>query len=355
MNVSRHLSHIPGMNKPLGINLPPWLKMLAEHVLIYSIAIAVVWWVLRGVNISKELHSFETANLWLLIIATAISFLIWLFGENLLFARMFTHFHEKTRFWEVFPATAADFFLQAANALVAKAALMVFLHQRKNVQWLTSGITMVFYFFLDAILFPLLLLVAAVLGPRTPLTRYWPYYLGAEAIMLGIAAWWMWRRPRFRLEKWLYSRPSMESLRKATPRIYGELLLIRFFILAPQGILFWAVFKAFHLSIPATIVNSASPALIAITGTPVTPGGLGPMQAVTLDAFSKYAPHAKVIAASLGFSLLHLAYRLPLGFGSASFFVSRVMRTGGRPEKADQEGQGRARPTEQSLPEAGTH
>jgi uncharacterized membrane protein YbhN (UPF0104 family) len=324
----------PGFDSVRAPRLPPWLKIVGEHVLVYAFALGVVWYESRGMSPAKEVRDLADANLWLLFAATGLSFLIWLFGENLIFARMFTHFHEDTGFWEVFPATAAAYFLQVVNSLVANGPLMIFLHRRKRVGWLTAGFTMAFFGFLDGLTFPPLMLLAALLGPPTPLSPYWLYYAAAFALMMLIGAWWMWRTPRLGFEKWLHDRPSLVSFREANLSIYGELLLLRLLVLAPQGFLIWAVFKAFHLSIPLGNVLAITPALLATTGAPLTPGGLGPVQAIAVHAFSQYAPQAKVMAASLSFSLANLLYRLPLGLGSASFFVSRVLHTGGNPEKA---------------------
>jgi len=135
--------------------------------------------------------------------------------------------------------------------------------------------------------------------------------------MLAIATWWMWRKPKSRYEKWLYNRPSLVSFRKATPAIYAELLLIRLLILAPQGVLLWICFRAFHLAFPIIQVLAFSPAILAATGAPLTPFGFGLAQVVILHGFSRFAPRSGIIVASVAFSVMQLSYRLPLGLFSA--------------------------------------
>ena len=313
----------------LPVELSPAVKMIGETVLMYAIAASVVWYESRGLSFEKEIKDFTRANLWLLIPATLSSFLIWVFGENLIFARMFSFFHERTGFLEVLPATTAEYFLQVVNVFVANGALVVFLHQRKKVLWIAAGITMAFFGFLDGLLFAAMITLAGVFVPGSPVSAYVKYSVPALALFLAIAAWWLFRTPGTRVEKWLHDRPSFVAFRKATIPIYAELLFIRFCILAPQGVLLWVCFKAFHLNIPATQVVAVSPAVLAASGTPITPSGLGPMQAVAITTFGKFAPSTKIMAASLSFSLLHLIYRLPLGLGAAHTFISRVLRTGG--------------------------
>lgn len=320
------------------MTIPPKAKMIGENSLVYAIAAGVIWFVSRGISVHKEIHDFLNADLWVFVPAALGSFLIWFFGENLLFARLFTHFHKHTGYVEMLPATAAAYFLQALNVLVADGALVVFLHRRKGVPWFASGFTLAFFGFLDGIIFSALITVAGFAAAKSPIHAFAPYAAGAFALFILIAAWWRWRKPRFRLEKWIHDRPSLKAFREATLPIYAELLAIRFGILAPQGFLLWISFRAFHLHIPLAQVLAMSPAILAAGGAPITPSGLGPLQAVAVKAFSRFSPKAKIMAASLAFGLVHLACRLPLGLGSARFFVKRVLEAGGDPSKRGEDG-----------------
>src|SRR5436305_1595372 len=94
--------------------------------------------------------------------------------------------------------TAAFYFLQAANVLLADGALMVFLHHRKNVPWIASGFTLAYLGFIDGLVFSLTITAAGILVPSSPVRAYIPYSAAALALFLMIAAWWMWRTPRFK-------------------------------------------------------------------------------------------------------------------------------------------------------------
>jgi uncharacterized membrane protein YbhN (UPF0104 family) len=314
------------------MTVPPRLKIIGEDILVYGIAVAIIWYESRGLSYRKELHDLADANLWWFVPATAVSFLIWFLGENLLFARLFTFFHKRTGYVEMLAGTAAFYFLQTANVLLADGALMVFLHRRKGVPWIAGGFTMAYFGFIDGLLFALTITAAGILVPSSPVRGYMPYSLAALAFFLLIGAWWLWRTPGYRLEKWLYNQPSLRAFRDATPAIYAELLLIRFLIIAPQGLLLWICLVSFHLNVPIAQVWAESPVMLAASATPISPAGLGPLQAVAVHFFGRYAPEAKVMAAMLAFSVLQLLYRLPLGLGSAGVFVHAVLEAAGAPE-----------------------
>ncbi len=306
--------------------------MILEAAGVYSIAGAIIWFALRGINFSQVISSLEGAQLELFITATLASFFIWFLGENLLFARMFTHFHEHTGYRELLPATAAAYFLQAINILVSNAAMVLFLRRRKGVGWLAGGFTISFFGFIDGIVFSSAILAAGFLVPSSPIRDFMPYAGAAFVFFMLVAAWWMWREPSTRFEKWLYSRPSLVSFRKANLEIYAELLTIRTAILVPQGFLFWICMHAFGLHVPLVQVLALSPLIFGVGGLGLTPAGLGFLQAVAVKAFSSLAPEAPVFAMSLSFSVAQLIYRMPLGLGSAHAFAQMVLRTGGRSE-----------------------
>jgi uncharacterized membrane protein YbhN (UPF0104 family) len=303
-------------------------RMIIETGLMYAISGGVIWYESRGINLHKEITDLASANLWLFVPATLASFLIWFLGENLLFARMFTHFHGRTRFMEVLPATAAEFFLQAINSLLANGALLVFLARRKRVPWITATYTMAFFGFLDGILFSLLIALVGIAVPDSPLAGWSPYGACAFVVFLLIAAWWMWREPARGFEKWLRNRPSLHAFRKANLAIYAELLGIRFAIVAPQAFLFWLSLRAFQLRPPLWQVIATFPAMTATSGAPMTPAGLGPVQAVALYGLRPFAPKGELLAALLSIGVIQLLYRLPLGLGSAGLVVSRVLHSG---------------------------
>jgi uncharacterized membrane protein YbhN (UPF0104 family) len=317
------------------IRVPPLLKVVGGNLFMYGVAVGIVWYESRGLSFHKELDEFAHANLWWLVTASLISFLIWFLGENLLFSRLFTIFHRRTGYLELLPATAAAYFLQTLNVFVSNAAMVLFLHQRKQVPWFAAGFTMAFFGFLDGLLFGFLITIAGALNPQSPVRSYILYSGIALGLLTFIALWWAWRKPRLRIEKWIYNQRSLTVFREATLSNYIELLLIRFGILAPQGLLLWICLAAFHLSIPIRQVLAISPAVLAAGGAPITPAGLGPMQAVAIHTFSKFAPKSKVMAAVLAFSISHLVYRLPLGLGAAHTFIKRLLRSGGDVQSSD--------------------
>jgi hypothetical protein len=306
------------------------LRTVAQSLVVYGIAGIIIWYEARGVPLHKLLGSLAHANLAWFIPATVASFCLSFFGVNLVYARMFSHFHRSTRYAELLAATAAAFFLQAINLLVSNIALVLFLHRRKDVPWLAGGFTLAFLGFIDGFVYSLMTLLSALFLPGSPMRRYLPYAAGALAAFTLIAAWWLWRTPTTRFERWLRERPALVSFRTARPLTYLELAAIRLGTFVPQGFFFYLAMLAFKIRVSMLTVLALTPAILVAENVPVTPVGLGPLQLLALHEFSRFGSAAQVLAMFLSMSLILLLYRLPLGLGSAGVYAKAVLASGGQ-------------------------
>jgi uncharacterized membrane protein YbhN (UPF0104 family) len=246
------------------------------------------------------LKDLGNANLLWFVPTTLVSFCIWFFGENLLFTRLFSHFHAQTGYVELLPATGAAYFLRLINALVSDGALILFLHRRKNVPWLAASVTFLFLGFIDGYVFSFLAVVS--------------------------------------------------GLRTARMRTYLELGAIRLGIFLPDAAIVYIAMRAFRIDVPFLIVLAVLPAIIAAGGIPLTPTGLGPMQAVAVYEFAQYATTSGVLATFLALGVALLVYRLPLGLGSAGACARIILRSGESPGAPDAQGVGRRQDDNEATP-----
>lgn len=323
-------------------SLSPVKQTVAQNVIIWGVAALCIWWVMRGVSFGKFFKALKEAKIWLFVLSNVASFFLWWFGDTLLFSRLFTLFHKKTAFRELLPATAAQYFLQAINMLAADGALIVFLNRRKGVKWLTATWTMMFQGLIDALALSSIAVAAGIVAPWSPMRKALPYAGGALAFLLAVALWWAWGKPATRAGKWMYNRPSAQAFREAGWRAYLELGGIRLALIAMQSILYYYAVIAFEPRVPITSVLALTPGIQAASNEPITPQGLGPLQAVVVDGLAKYTSQDKILAAALGISVIALLCRLPLGLGAAGTFARRVLaieaeRKGGSKEGNDKE------------------
>jgi uncharacterized membrane protein YbhN (UPF0104 family) len=223
------------------------------------------------------------------------------------------------------PASTANHFLQAVNSLVVDGAMMVFLHQRKGVNWITAGWTLAFQGFVDALLLAVLTVIAGLLIPWSPIRLALPYASGALVFLVCAALWWMQGRSITRPGRWLRAHRGMRAFRSARLYHYVVLGSIRIAIYVPSVLAFYLSFLSFRLNVPFAAVLALSPALMFAQSAPMSPSGLGPLQAIMVDGFAGFAPRGELLTAALGVSLVQLLCRIPMGVGAARTFARNVL------------------------------
>ena len=305
---------------------------MIEDAAVWIVAGAIVWYVARGLTPDALVRHIRQADLKLFLAANLTSFLIWWLGDTYLFARLFSFFHGPCRFREVVAPSAAQYFLQAVNVAVAAGALVLFLNRRKQVPWLTATWTVVFQSLVDGIALALLFVVVSLLWPKSPVGWSLPYASLALLFLLLVALWWHRGKPRTRLGRWLYTRPGLHAFRTAGWHEYLVLGGIRLATFVPQSVLYYYQLRSFDALVPFNIVVALTPAMLLVVNTPFTPSGVGPLQAVIVDGMRRFAPHGRLLAASLAISAMQLLCRLPLGVGAAGTFARKVMRPGLEPQ-----------------------
>jgi hypothetical protein len=314
-------------------------------VAIYGLALGIIYYLARDVPLNQLFANLRLARLWIFIPACLGSFAIWFIGETLLYSRLFTYFHSKTSFREMIWPNAAQYFLQLVNLAVAGSALVLFIHRRKAVPWLAGGMTLLFQAFIDLQILLLFGLMAGLADNYWLVRHYW-FVPAALLALMWLIVWFFSRgRPAWRPLRWLYDRPSLISFRQASWAQYGKLAAIRAPIFAGQGVMLYFQMMGFGIVAPVAKVLSYTPIVLLFGGLPITPVGLGPLQAVLVSGFHAFATKANLLAMALSISFMNIIFRIPMGLGSAGTFAREVVESEreGFPEKAWRSGYRQAR------------
>jgi len=299
-------------------------RTLFHTLAAYAVAFAISLYLARGVAPAQLLHDLAMARLWVFIPACAGSFAVWFLGETLLFSLLFSYFHSRISFREMLPANAAQYFLQLVNQAVAGTALVMFMNRRKGVPFLTAGCTLIFQALLDFQIMAAMALAAAALDSGSIMRRYWYYPLLVLTPLLLNACFWMRGRPASRVGRWFYDRPSMSSFRIAQPIHYAKLAGMRAAIFLGYGVMLYFQIRGFRVNVHPGDVFGFLPAVLFCDGLPITPVGLGPVQAILVTGFQAYASRTRLLAMALSISFMNIAFQAPLGLGSAGAFAREV-------------------------------
>ncbi|MGH9355636.1 MAG: lysylphosphatidylglycerol synthase transmembrane domain-containing protein [Terriglobia bacterium] len=299
-----------------------WVRRL----LAYGLAASIIFFLARGIPLQQFASAIRHANAPLFLLACLGSLVFWFLGENILLSKLFSYFHTPTSFREMLPGNAAQYFLQAINQVAGGTALVLFMRRRKGVPLFSGGATMVFLALIDLQVMALMGLVAAILVPDSLLGHAW-LYPAAMAAGLALVA-WFWRRgrPSSVLARWVYDRPSLESFRQARLSHYVRLILIRAPIFVMQGVMLYVMLISFGTHVPFRQVMAFEPVELFLAALPITPAGLGVLQAALIFGFHAYGSRAILLTTGLAISTMGIILRLLLGLGSAGALARDLIR-----------------------------
>jgi uncharacterized membrane protein YbhN (UPF0104 family) len=300
-------------------------QALIQNLIVWLVVAALLSRVVGDLTRDGVNAAIKHSDLGLFIGANVAALMVRWLADTYLFSLLFSYFHKRTSYREVLPASTAQYFLQVVNVLISDAALVVFLHRRKGVAWLTAGWTLAYQGFVDAIIMSMVTVAAGSLVPESRIRIALPYAMVALGFLLAVAGWWMRGRSVTRIGRWLRGRPGMRAFRLARPRHYLTLGGVRMAIVMANAMFFYAELRAFGLKLPLKAVMAWSPAMIFAQNAPLTPSGLGTLQIVMVWGLSKYVPRGPIIAAALGVSIVQLICRIPLGIGAAGTFARSVL------------------------------
>lgn len=293
--------------------------------LAYFLAAVIIVFLARGISGREFLHVLHEANPWLFLLACLGSFAFWFFGDTLSFARLFTYFHVKTTFREMLSANAAQYFLQTINHMAGGAALALFMRRRKGVPIVSAGCSMLFLGLIDFLVMGLMGVAAAVLVPTCLLASGWYYPAALSAGIILVIVFWLRGRPTLAILRWVYELPSLASFRSARLPHYARLMLIRALLFAGEGFMLYIQLRSFGVHAPLVQVLAFEPAELFLSALPITPAGLGVLQAVLIFGFHSYGSRATLLTMGLAISTMGILFRLPLGVGAAGSFAREAV------------------------------
>jgi uncharacterized membrane protein YbhN (UPF0104 family) len=231
------------------------------------------------------------------------------------------------------PATVAQYFLQSINHVAGGTALALFMRRYKGVPVLSSGCSLLFLGLVDFLVMAVSGLAAALLVPTSLLAKGWYYPAAASAGIVLFILLWLRGRPSGKILRWAYELPPLASFRSARPSHYVRLMVIRAVVFAGEAFMLYFQLHSFRVHVPLVQVLAFEPAELFLSALPITPAGLGVLQAVLIFGFHAYGSRASLLAMGLGISTMGILLRLPLGMGAAGSFAREATHM--RPQAAD--------------------
>ena len=287
---------------------------VARQAAPWAIAAAILWFVFERVPIADAWNAAAEARLFEFALVTAAMVTGWWLLESRAFAYLFTRFNAPVSWGEARSLRGVTYLATPINWNLGTAAIILHLRRSKGIGAVQSTSSMIFYQTIDLMVLSTLALAGSSALPTSPAIAQ---IQRAAAIADGFAiiqlAAIMASRPRWAWLQRLREVGIFSTHRQATARDLLILVAVRTCYFSGFVLYFWLGTHAFQTSVPLLFAMAATPIILVLGSLPITPAGLGTVQAAMLYLFAPFGSEAAILAFALAYPVALICARLPIG------------------------------------------
>ncbi|GAB6095334.1 hypothetical protein JCM14469_15860 [Desulfatiferula olefinivorans] len=252
-------------------------------------------------------------DLYLPLALTFVALWFLIESQNLMF--LFNLFGHPVTFKEMRTIRGAGYLLMIINYNLGLGAIAWYLKTRNGIALVRAGSVMFFYYFVESVGITLFAMggCLAILGQNPPV--YGKIVLIAGLMLSSYIT-------LFFLYRLLPGKGLLRSIRNAPlGAAFHEATWSDFFRLAGLRVLYFLAFivffhlglQCFGVHVPPGTLTALVPVIFFIGNIPVTPFGIGTIQAAMLFFFTPFGPAENILSFSVVYSATLLFLRAPIG------------------------------------------
>jgi uncharacterized membrane protein YbhN (UPF0104 family) len=273
-----------------------------KRMLPWLVALAIGGYVFHVVSLGEAWSALLGARLEILIPVVLGTVLCWFLIESRAYAYVFSRFNTPVSWQEARALRGITYLLTPIHLSLGKAALVLRLRMVKRVPLVEGASSVALYQTIDAIVLAGLTAMGLLLIPTTPETDV--ARIAAVAIVVAILVYLLLLRidrPDLRILQAVRRLGIHHAHRRIDFRDVTVIVCAKlaYHLIAVAAFYFGT--QAFGFDVPFALVLASTPAIEAIGGLPITPGGLGTQQAAMLLFYGGHGSEAAIVA--FGFSL----------------------------------------------------
>ena len=206
------------------------------------------------------------------------------------------------------------YLLTPINWNLGTASIVLYLRRSKGIAALAATSSLLFYGLIDGLVLGGLTLLGVQTLPPSPMVdtiaNVAKWFVSVQLVLLAFFLLplpsWSWRQR-------LRGLGVFRTHALATGRDVAVLLAIRGLYFVGFVVFFWAGTHAFAVNVPFSHLAAVVPAILLVSGLPITPAGLGTTQAAMLYFFGPFGSEAHILAYGFSYPVVLVAARIPLG------------------------------------------
>ncbi|MBU1167949.1 MAG: flippase-like domain-containing protein [Proteobacteria bacterium] len=278
-------------------------------------AFMVLFFLFKRVDTAKVIEAMRYARMDLYLPMAIIFVILWFLieSQNLMF--LFNLFGHNLSFREMRTIRGASYLLMIINYNLGLGAVAWYLKKRNGIPLVRASSVMFFYYFVESVGITFFAMFGCMLIMGQAPHVYLKIVLIAGCMCLSyITLFFMYRfLPAAGFLRRFRENPLFASFHEATFSGYFKLSGLRVIYFVSFIIFFFFGLQCFQVHVPLITLTGLVPVIFFIGNIPITPFGIGTIQAAMLFFFAPYGPAENILSFSIVYSATLLFLRAPIG------------------------------------------
>lgn len=287
---------------------------IIKRLLPWLTALLITGFLFMRVDYVKFFESLRMADITVYIPLVILFIFIWFFIESYNVQKLYQYFGHHVGYSTMLSIRGSTFLLMIINYGLGAGAIAMYLKKLIGVSLLRSTGILFYYMVVESAGIALMAAAGFLLAGGSSGIQDWVLYLASGLfIFYNIEIIVLKYIPALGFLKRLVRSSILQPIRESTVSIYIRICLQRMGYFMTFVIFFYFAVRAFHMEIPFMTLTALVPIIFFVGNLPITPFGLGTIQAAMLYFFKDYGTPANILAMSLVYTVSLMICRAIIG------------------------------------------
>jgi len=267
-------------------------------------------------NIDRKffLESLNSANLSIYIPLVVLFIFIWFFIESFNLQTLYRYFGYRLHYKKILEIRGATFLLMIVNYGLGAGGIAMYMKKDLGIPLLRSTSILFYYMVVESSGISFLAVAGFLLAGESSQIQFWVIYLSLYLFLFYVLeiVFLKYIPPKGFLKKFISSR-LVEPIRESTWAMFWGIFFQRIVYFMTFIVFFYFATRAFHMEIPLLTLTALVPIIFFVGNIPITPFGLGTIQAGMLYFFKGYGTEANILAMSIVYTVSLMFFRALIG------------------------------------------
>ena len=287
---------------------------IIKRLLPWFIAALIIGFLFWRIDYVMFINSLERAEISIYIPLIILFIFIWFFVETFNVQKLYQYFGHHVSYKTMLSIRGATFLLMIINYGLGAGAIAMYLKKLIGVSLLRSTGILFYYMVVESAGIALMAAAGYLLAGDLSGIQEWVFYLASGLfIFYNVEIIILKYIPAIGFLKKFVNSSILLPIMESTFSVYVKICFQRMGYFMTFVIFFYFTVRAFHMDIPFMTLTALVPIIFFVGNLPITPFGLGTIQAAMLYFFKDYSTPANILAMSLVYTVSLMILRAMIG------------------------------------------